>query len=228
MVFASLLAACSSPTVYLYAKHLTPKEQTKITNALKNKGYNVEINQLKFPQNINSTSILYSPMLSKQGYESLNQLISLAESLDIPVISTELMRSGNHSVSSDGFAFFVVPDSIDLEKARMALFEGQVFKAENCESHLNITIREDNEIQLSAGSLNSNDGDVLGFYEIRGNGEFLAFTPEPRGRIMHFEIHRGQQIEKVGLVQTTRLSPMSDYKHLKNCQFVYGEVQKTN
>lgn len=67
------LVACSSTEVHLYTRYLSDTEIEQISSKLDKSNFKIIPNTLAFPENINQSTLLYSPFI--RGEKTLDILI---------------------------------------------------------------------------------------------------------------------------------------------------------
>lgn len=213
-----LLTACTSPKVILYAKYLTPEQQKLIEEKLKATDLNVEANQLDFPKDIITTTLLYSPISKSQ--KKVDQTIKVFDDLGWPIISTSPLFTNNHWIKANSIGVFVVPDGITPNSGETMNDIAGRYKGENCQKEqLSISLKENGSYritgQLKDKGLNTGRWKVTSFpyIELHATNQEWWF---------YFEVKRDQHSDQLGLVNTTTLNPANNYYVLNLCTFVSG------
>ena len=106
LVAIAVLTGCTSvSTVHVFGKYLTEQEKQKISRVLQLKEYQVEVNDLAFPDAINSDAVVYSPMHSNP--EQVRALLDLVAGELNSKAELLYIRSDQHSYTKDNIGLYL-------------------------------------------------------------------------------------------------------------------------
>ena len=77
LLMCFFILSCSSTKVHLYTRYLSADETEAVTKNLEQLGFDVIANSLVFPDEIEQSTLLYSPFI--EGENSINVLIDSLE-----------------------------------------------------------------------------------------------------------------------------------------------------
>jgi hypothetical protein len=109
VIFLLSSVACSSKTtLHFYAAHLSQEEREEVKKNIDDEKFNVIVNTLPFPRDINDNAIVYAP-----SHNSRERLIPLMESLfklGFDITTASLLSSNNHSFTENNIGLFLLPE----------------------------------------------------------------------------------------------------------------------
>ncbi|WP_226990266.1 hypothetical protein [Paraglaciecola mesophila] len=229
------LQGCSHTQVHLYAKYLSESEVNRISKQLKKDDFDVDVNQLTFPNSISRNSLVYSLMLPEQS--ELSRLTQSAAKLGYSVESEVPLFSNNHSFTHDSIGLFLIPDDLDISASisREKLIGRYYSKA--CDADTQLLLNSDNTYILvnspQEAISNAKQGEVQlnrqqtlisGFWKVTQYPYVQLSGPKNHPWVAPFEVEVYDEIEFGVSVENTYLKPLSDYKRFDSCQFYKGAV----
>ena len=104
------LMACSATKVHLYTRYLSAQETEGITKNLEGIGFDVIANTLVFPNEIQQSTLLYSPFV--EGEDSLNVLIDTLDKMGWVIANVQPLFAGNHYYTKNSVGLLLLPDGV--------------------------------------------------------------------------------------------------------------------
>lgn len=104
------ISACSSTKVHLYSRYLSEQENIEITKAIEEQGFDVITNTLAFPDEIQQSTLLYSPFVQKEN--GVDILIATLNNIGWAISTVQPIFAGNHFYTKDSVGLFLLPDGI--------------------------------------------------------------------------------------------------------------------
>lgn len=211
---ALLLTGCQKASIYLYSKHISEQETAKLTSEFEQAGYQVQVNQHAFPKEITNTSLLYSPLLRDRKNISKVESLLINQGLEVNSISS--LIQGNHLVTKDAIAVFVVSDPRGIVDP---IFKGQAYSSHKCNSDYHIDIATTKTAEVSEQGSKTKIA-----WRLLANQEIFQMTDD-RGYNFNYEIHKSVSQTPVGVVDEIILKPIVRNSWFGNCEFYYGVVR---
>ena len=209
-----LLTGCQKANIYLYGKHISEQEAAKLTAEFEQAGYRVEVNQHAFPKEVSSTSLLYSPLLRNR--ESINEVQNLLIKQGLEVNSISSLIKGNHLVTKDAIAVFVVSDPRGIVAP---VVKGQAYSSHKCDSEYHIDIASTKTAEVS-----EQESKKKVVWRLLANQEIFQMTDD-RGYNFNYEIHKSVSQTPVGVVDEITLKPVVRNSWFGDCEFYSGVVR---
>jgi len=103
MLICSVISACASTQIHLYRRYLSDQETISISAAIEQQGFDVITNTLAFPDEIQQSTLLYSPFIEKE--DGVNVLLSSLESLGWEIPTVQALFTGNHFYTKDSAGY---------------------------------------------------------------------------------------------------------------------------
>lgn len=209
-----VIAGCQKPSVYLYSKYISVQQTQKLSEQFEQAGYQVEINQLPFPQGITDTSILYSPLLQERT--NLDNAVALLKANGLEISSVSSLVEGSHFVTKNALAVFVV---FDQSVFATPVIEGQIYTTKNCDADFQITIAKD-----QSANVRDADKEVAIQWQLLANQEIIRLSDKV-GRNYNYDIVKTVAATPVGVVDEVTLKPIVANTWFGKCEFYYGLVR---
>ena len=209
-----VLSGCQKASIYLYSIHISEQETAKLTAKFEQAGYRVEVNQHAFPKNITNTSLLYSPLLRDR--ENISKVESLLINQGLEVNSISSLIQGNHLVTKDAIAVFVVSDPRGIVDP---IFKGQAYSSHKCDSDYHIDIATTKTAEVS-----EQESKIKVVWRLLANQQIFQMT-DHRGANFNYEIHKSVSQTPVGVVDEIILKPIVRNSWFGDCEFYSGVVR---
>ena len=104
-----LLTACSAKTrIHFYTTHLSEDKVNEVINAIDKDTFEVTLNSLPYPNDINDNAIIYSP--STNSRERLNVLMAVLSGVGFNISTASLIAANNHSFTENNLGLYLFPD----------------------------------------------------------------------------------------------------------------------
>lgn len=105
---AIFITACSSKTqVHFYTNNLTQEKVNEIITTIDPNTFDVILNDLPYPSDINDNAIIYSP--SRNSRERLNALMEVLSGLGFNISTASLISANNHSFTANNLGLYLFP-----------------------------------------------------------------------------------------------------------------------
>lgn len=211
-----LITSCSnSPTIHLNKLYIDENLAQTIKKSLENKGFQVEVNSLAFPDDINSTSIVYSPFV--QGSQALDKVMSALEVLGYELTSINPLFASNHWYTKNTLGLFIVPQGVSPNSGRNIVDLAHHYKSENCAVAA--------EMELKANGIfkyKENGKEALkGTWSITGF-PYILLEKEVPYLNYYYEVEKVVARDQLGEITITRLKPLNNHNVIKKCKLVNG------
>jgi hypothetical protein len=228
MLVGLALVACSTTKVYLYSRYLTDADIKMITAKLKALDFDVESNMLAFPDNVEQSTLLYSPFLSdRQGVTVL--VAELAElGWQLPVV--KMLVEGNHWYKKDNLALLLLPPGVKRNDKIVMQELVNKYESTHCETKSYIKLNRDGDYQMFFEQsaleqfieLTKYQKDIVkGQWKITGF-PYIELKSFNENGWFYFEIQQQTITDKIGEIDIITLKPMQNYPAFPHCSFVYG------
>lgn len=104
-----LLTACSAKThIHFYTNHLSKDKVNEVISAIDKEKFEVTLNSLPYPNDINDNAIVYSP--STNSRERLNTLMEVLSEKGFNIATASLIAANNHSFTENNLGLYLFPD----------------------------------------------------------------------------------------------------------------------
>ena len=229
------LQGCSQTQVHLYAKYLSEAEINRVSTQLEKDNFQVDVNQLTFPDSIGKNSLVYSLMLPEQS--ELTRLSQSANKLGYLIENEVPLFSNNHSFTHDSIGLFLIPEDMDISASMSHEKLIGRYYSKACDADTQLLLNSDNTYMLvnspQAGNneakqdeeqLNGQQALISGFWKVTQYPYVQLSGPENHPWVAPFEVEVHDEIEFGVLVENTYLKPLSDYERFDSCQFYKGAV----
>lgn len=210
--------------MHLYAKYLTDKEVEEIREHLKLNGLVVDVNQHDLPSSVNSSTLLYSPLIKNR--DAVNKTQAVVEVLGWSNLAVEALVADNHWYSKNNLALMLLPKTAESRSdiSLLARDMSRIYKSENCQVELTLNLAPDGRYSLDY----SHVANVVkkpyqkGFWRVR-QLPYLEMVSDDKEWWLYFEIINKTITDKVSEVDLTELVPVSDYIFPAGCTLLYGQ-----
>lgn len=211
----TLTLACSTTTIHLNTLYLNDEKSQKVKVALLEQGFDVEFNELSFPSNIYSTSILYSPFVKTVG--AIDTLENTLNSLGYDVGSINALVASNHWYTKNTIGVFIVPEGITPNSGKNTEDIAFKYQSEGCDTNTVLNLRRDGKFTyMPLGKL-----EITGTWSITQYPYILLNSDEPYLNF-YYEITRSKKVDRISVVDIIELQPLDSSLIISKCKMTYG------
>ena len=217
LALATLITGCAqAPKVHVYARYLNDDQIQTLSQQLRDADFQVEVNSHRFPDAIQGSSIVYSPLLRDPNQaERLRQLVEI---LGWEVDTIQPFSSGNHWFKKNNLGLFLVPDSV-TNVGKSARDIASRYKSHECEQRQILELIVDGHYRLTDLS----NGELIGEGQWRMRQYPYVELTSSYGYWSHyFVIAESLEQDQVSEINMTTLSPVQRYPDFTSCQFAIG------
>lgn len=216
----SILTACSNTTVHLYTRYLSADQTTEIQQKLAEQGIKVETNELAIPQSIKQSSLIYSPLLDNNA--QVEKISELLASLGFPISDTSPLVVDNHWYAKKSIGVMIVPEGINPHNRSTVADLANLYQGENCDENISIRLYANNRYQMNTDQPSENfDEFKEGLWRITSY-PYVELRTEDRIWWFYFEVSQKAEVDVVGKVEKTILTPVERYIHFPFCNYTFG------
>ncbi|WP_394174763.1 hypothetical protein [Thalassotalea litorea] len=210
-----LLSACTSPTVHLNHRYLNESDTSELTYSIQQNEDQIELNTLPFPDDVTETTILYSPFL--RDPELIDNVRESLQQTGYEKITVRSLVASNHWYTKNTIGVFAVPTGTLPNIGKRAIDFAHLYKSENCESMIQLTLMQDGKFSLDAGK----NEDVQGTWKVTSYPYLLLENQDPYIHF-YFEIFRETGSDQVGKIEFLKLKPLSNSEQIASCILSFG------
>ena len=220
ILISIFLFGCSTTKVHLYKRYLSTDEVKLITQKLKELDYEVESNTLAFPDEIQKSTVLYSPFIKGKG--SLDNLINAIDKLGWPDADIQPLFKGNHWYSKNSIGLFLIPEGMKQNDKMLSQDLVNQYTSEECTLSAKLILNRDNTYQISyENDPNNKTEHKKGKWELTGY-PYIQLTSSNGSWTFYFQIQKNITTDLIGKVELLELKPLNSHHVYPNCSFVYG------
>ncbi|GAA6171827.1 hypothetical protein NBRC116592_14970 [Colwellia sp. KU-HH00111] len=218
LLYVSLLIGCSTTTVHVNTRYLNDIDSQTIKSELKAKGLKVEFNDLVFPENITSTSILYSPFISNKV--ALSQIENILATSGFHVEDISALVAANHWYTKDTIGLFIVPDGIHPNSGKNSEDIALQYQSEQCDKSIQLNLQKNGKFTYEFSTAQENMK-LTGTWSITGYPYILLESEDP---YLHYylEVSRNKAMDKISEIMLVKLTPLTNSPVISNCTFLHG------
>lgn len=214
------LLSCSSTKVHLYTRYLSEQETDIITKALEEYDFEVVANSLDFPDDIQQSTLLYSPFV--KGEDSLNILIDTLENLSWTVPVVQPLFAGNHYYTKNSVGLLLLPDGLKQSDKILPQDLVNDYEAKKCEISVKLRLNRDDTYQLSYSDASYSQPEHLkGSWNIPSY-PYIKLISANKIWSFYFEIQKKIDIDLIGKIEIIQLKPVDKHHVFPNCSFTSG------
>ncbi|MCC2616904.1 hypothetical protein LJ739_11695 [Aestuariibacter halophilus] len=216
LCLALLMGGCSSSTVVLNARYLSPEMTQQVTQLLQDNGFDVDVNTHAFPQRISDSTLVYSLMLEQQG--DVDKLLNLIAALGWSVPSVQPLMNGNHWYKKNTLGVYLVPEGRRIHRFETQAELAQTYQSKDCPSAFQLVLGNNGAFEL----FRENTVVAGGRWSFRAF-PYIELTPQGDEWPDYLHIQRQTIRDKISDVLVVTLAPVEAYPWLPACDFEYGE-----
>lgn len=211
-----LCAACSTTTVHVNKLYLSDKQSNEVKTLLELQGLAVEFNELNFPKELYSTTILYSPFVKEE--HAVDNIENTLHQLGYDVGDISALVASNHWYTKNTIGLYIVPDGVSPNSGKNIEDIAFEYRSEKCDKEIALTLEKNSVFTYKR----SDDIKIIGNWSIT---EYPYILLENKAPYVHqyFEISRSKRVDKISEIDIIALQPMSSSLIILDCKLTYGE-----
>lgn len=215
--------SCSNTKVHLYSQYLNKQEVETISERLSSQNLTVVPNTLKLPNDINESTLLYSPLVeNREVIELINT--SLSE-LGWQINDVKPLVAGNHYYTKNSIALMLIPEgSVNIEK-QQKLDVINTYNSQQCKNKkdqdIKLQLNADNSYQLIDTPTSKHTAHLTGTWQITGY-PYIRLTASNNKWHHYFQIVKDEQSDQISKITTTTLKPLRQHHIYPKCHFIFG------
>ena len=223
LLMCFFIFACSSTKVHLYTRYLSAEETEAVTKNLEGLGFDVIANTLVFPDEVQQSTLLYSPFV--EGENTLNILIDTLAKIGWLVPNVQPIFAGNHYYTKNSVGLLLLPDGGRQSDKVTRQDLVNEYESENCQASMTLRLNSDASYQflyLNKASAQSRKSEQLtGSWQITSY-PYIELTSLNKMWRFYYEIQKDIETDVVGKIEIIELKPVDDHYTLPKCSFLYG------
>lgn len=208
------LMSCSTVTVHMNTRYIDTETQTQLADSLERVGFNVETNQLPFPDSVSHTSLIYSPLLRQP--DAIDLLATVLKENQFNLHSSAILVESNQWFTKNNIGLFPVPYDVDVQAGKNEVDLVDVYQASDCQTKGMLQLSTNGRFTLTLTNTQPKQGN----WQLT-QFPYVAMTTDD---LYHYaaEIKRYDIVDKVGPIQITKIEMLDSYKSLNQCNFESG------
>lgn len=209
------LASCSTTTVHVNRIYLNEAESKKIKSELEEKGFNVEFNEHLYPNDIYSTTILYSPFLTEiDAVDNVEDTLSV---LGYDINSISSLVASNHWYTKNTIGLYIVPNDVVPNDGKNIKDISNEYKSLNCDKLIKLSLKNNGEF------LYTQKGEVAvsGKWSLTQYPYIFLEKLDPYVSV-YYEIKKSKRVDQISHINITELQPLSFSNVISDCTLTYG------
>jgi len=212
--------ACSSTKVHLYTRYLSVEQTEAVTKNLEQLDFEVIANTLVFPDDIEQSTLLYSPFV--EGENSVNVLIDSLEQSGWVIANVKPIFAGNHYYTNNSVGLLLLPDGLVKNDQVTTQDLANEYESKKCENSIKLSLNSDATYQFLYLNNHYNENEQL-----KGNWQitsypYIELISSNKAWRFYYEIHKSIDVDVVGKIELIELKPVDDQYTLPICSYVYG------
>ena len=218
-----LLGGCQSPQVHLFNRHLSAEESTALHQTLEQQGFDVHLNALPLPDDMQQSTLMFSPML--KNYGDVTRLIELLESSGFPIAGANILSNNNHSYTGDNIGVYLLPPGAIRQAPDNAIALINEFSGKSCDSgdaSLQLRANGHYRFELSVWDEQQQDYRSQTRQGVWRQQDELLLMESQDGRIQAFAIVEGTRQLPEGRLRTLNLLARPSNSGMDGCNFTIG------
>ncbi len=214
-----ILSCTAVPEVQLYTQYLSEEEVESVKRLLQQQNFKVVPNQVKVPDGLLQTSLIYSPL--NRNIDQVNRLIDILSNSPFGVPQLELTGKENHYYGTNTVGLYIVTDEHRKEKTLNSIYALE-YNGRCRSDDANLLLKEDGSATLLTYQwVDTNDNEVT----IQCDGHWcyrdhLIYVAIDNNQASEFAVLRREQSGERGYKEI-RLNNNGVVPFYDNCNFVY-------
>ena len=209
------MLSCSTTTVHVNTTYLNEVESKKIKNELEEKGFNVEFNEYLYPNDVLSTSILYSPFLTESS--AVDNVEDTLSELGYDIKNINSLVVSNHWYTKNTMGLYIVPNEVVPNDGKNMKDIANQYKSLNCDTLIELNLKKNGKF------LYSKQGEIaiFGKWSLTSYPYILLERSKPYLNV-YFEIKKSKRTDQLGHIDITELHPINSPIVISQCTLTYG------
>ena len=208
---------CTSTTVLLNSRYLSEQQIVEVSNAMEAQGYQVETNQHYFPDDINHSSLVYSPLI--QDPLAVDRITLILEQAGWPLQSTRPLLSGKHWYTKDTVGVYLLPEGVKPHNRQAERDLTNLYQARHCDTEAQMQFEENGQLTLRLP--NTMERDIRGSWQIKSY-PIVEIHLNGRDWPLYFSLERLIETDQVSEIEILELVPLDSYEGFRDCRFAFG------
>lgn len=214
LIITLLVSGCSSPpSIYLNERYLTETDVRYVRSMLLEQGFSVDIVDIPFPNNVNTSTLMYSPLLSTET--TLDTVLKTLEQRGYSSVTVIPLKQGNHIYKQNSVGLYLLSPAIK-SLAASELSYAHRYHAEGCPNEPSLALKRDKTFIYE-----SEGNQLVGRWEVPDRPYLRLYSKNPYINFL-YQISHDTRSDKLGDVDIVTLTPISDSSDIAFCQMVYG------
>ena len=217
---ALLFCSCSQTTIHLYSRYLSVPQIEAINKELVAADFIVKPNQLKFPRSIIQSSLTYSPLIDDP--DAVNKVINSMSRIGWHIQQTNMLFTDNYWYKGHSIALLLLPSGVDPQAVTNQQDWANQYTSQDCKLSLTIHLESSGQYQILTDHNQLLKHDYAQGKWTMSHFPYLELRAEDADWGFYLELKHYLKTDKIGDIQISELSPMSNYIMFADCTFVYG------
>jgi len=209
------ILSCSTTTVHVNKTYLNEAESKRIKSELERKGFNVEFNDHLYPNDVLSTTILYSPFLTEVS--AVDNVGDTLSELGYDIKNINSLVVSNHWYTKNTMGLYIVPNEVVPNDGKNIKDIANQYKSLNCDTFIELNLKKNGEF------LYSKKGEIAvsGKWSLTQYPYISLEMSEPYFDV-YFEIKKSKRTDQISHVDITELHPINRENVISPCTLTYG------
>jgi len=221
MLICSVISACASTQIHLYRRYLSDQETITISTAIEQQGFDVIPNTLAFPDEIQQSTLLYSPFIEKE--DGVNVLLSSLESLGWEIPTVQALFTGNHFYTKDSAGLFLLPEGAGTNDKIAAPGLVNEYQSEECDASIALRLNKDESYQFVY-----KNGKAKPRAKLTGKWKIISYPYIGLSSVdenwwFYLEIQQTVEVDQISRIKIVTLTPLDKHYAFPSCSFVFGQ-----
>ncbi|WP_057830464.1 hypothetical protein [Colwellia sp. TT2012] len=214
------ILACSASKVHLYTRYLSAQETEGITKNLEAHGFDVIANTLVFPDDVQQSTLLYSPFV--EGENRVNVLIATLDKMGWTIANVQLLFAGNHYYTKNSVGLLLLPDGVRQSDKVTQQDLVNEYESKGCDTWIKLSLNSDASYQfLYLNKTDHQSEQLTGRWQITSY-PYIELTSSNKMWRFYYEIQKSTITDVVGKIELIELKPVDEHYTWPKCSFVYG------
>jgi len=210
-----MMLSCSTTTVHVNETYLTEIESNNIKNRLEKLGLTVEFNEHTYPDDIASTTILYSPFLKETS--AVNNVENTLLELGYDINNINSLVASNHWYTKNTMGLYIIPRGVDPHNGKSVEDIAKQYKSVDCDNLAELNLYKNGKFLYSSKGEKS----VSGQWSITEYPYIILKKTEPY-LDFYFEIKKSTKSDQISKIEVTELQPINNSDIISDCTLTYG------
>jgi hypothetical protein len=191
-----------------------------VTNNLEELGFDIVTNSLAFPDEIEQSTLLYSPFV--QGEDSINILIDSLDDAGWVVSNIKPIFAGNHYYTKNSVGLLLLPEGVMQSDKVTSQDIVNEYESKACEASIKLRLNRDASYQfIYSNKAPPKTEQLTGSWQITSYPYIELISSNKLWRF-YYEIQKNTTTDVVGKIEMIELKPIDEHYKLPKCRFIYG------